>query len=615
MDAHRTQHPGLKRPIIGVGLIISVVVLLHGPSVRYGLLGDDYNHRAELREGEWSFRSLVMASHLGSQTRRVRMWWQEEADLYFFRPVAFFLMKLEYLIGGWRPAAMHAFSLVWTVICATLVLLLARSALGDTWWPALGGVLFVIHPANGYTGRWIASQNQQMATAFLLGGLLCYGCYARWWRGHDARERHRKRAGCLLGALVCFAAALGCRENSVVFAAVVIAGDWVVRPDRAKGRWHVHAILIALMLLYLLARYLTLGGWSMPGLPCAYPLAAPGFTRFVFDKLIYYLLGLFAYFPIVMEFDALGMLRSYPLWFYGAFAILVLLWAVLLWRFRQGRTVWLWLLLALIPLAPVLPLFPLSHHLYLASAGMAIAAVTMGQWIWGWALQRHRRARKVVHVGVVVLIVLQALAFTGVNVLYDLGLAGFSAASQLPVKEVKLLARPLQAGDRLFFVNLPWVGFNCIPGIEEAISVSSLRGYVLTFSPAFLRMDRHGYVKRVGPRQLRVWLDQDGYFSGPLGRTVLQAVSRTTPFQTGDTFTTPDFRVEVVRASESGIREFLFTFERPLDDPTYHFFFGSRGFSAYPLRFGPADSGSEEAGSQTDTVVPLSGTLSTRICP
>ena len=43
--------------------------------------------------------------------------------------------------------------------------------------------------------------------------------------------------------------------------------------------------------------------------------------------------------------------------------------------------------------------------------------------------------------------------------------------------------------------------------------------------------------------------------------------------------------IEIVRSSDSGVGELLFTFQRPLDDPTYHFFFGSRAHFAYPLRF------------------------------
>jgi len=578
-----------KRPFLGFALIVAVVLLLHGPSLRYGLLVDDYNHRAELRDGDFSFKSLVMASHLGGEDRRVRMWWQQEADLYFFRPVTFFLMKLEYTIAGWRPAVMHAFSLMWTVLCATLVMLLARGVLGDTWWPALGGVLFVLHPANCYTGRWIASQNQQMSTAFLLAGLYLYGYYACWWRGLDM-QAHRRKIIYLLGAFASFTAALCCRENSVVFAAVTIVGDWAVGPRDAKRRVHVHAVLFALMLLYLAVRYFTLGGWPTPKPPYAYPIAEPGFMRFLIDKFIYYWLGLFAYVPIFMEFDPLGVLRAYPVWFYGGFVLLVALWTFLLWRFRPRRMIRLWLLLALIPLAPVLPLYPSSHHLYLASTGMVIAAVCMGQSIWNWAIQRRIGIQRGVRIGVVVLIVLQAITFTGVNIAYDLGMAGFSAASQLPVKEVELLADRFKPEDRLFFINLPMLGFNCIPGIEEAVGVSSLRGYVLTFSPAFLRMDRQGYVERVGPNQLRVWLDTFGYFSGKLGRTVLQAVYRDAPFEVGETFQTPDFQVEVIRASKEGIGELLFTFARPLDDPTYHFFFGSPGFSAYPLRFNDYDS-------------------------
>ena len=57
-----------------------------------------------------------------------------------------------------------------------------------------------------------------------------------------------------------------------------------------------------------------------------------------------------------------------------------------------------------------------------------------------------------------------------------------------------------------------------------------------------------------------------------------------------------DFAVRITRGSASGIVELSITFMRPLDDPTYHFFFGSRLFDAYPLRFGP-DEGPAGGGS------------------
>jgi hypothetical protein len=130
------------------------------------------------------------------------------------------------------------------------------------------------------------------------------------------------------------------------------------------------------------------------------------------------------------------------------------------------------------------------------------------------------------------------------------------------------------------------MGINCIPGIEEATGVSPLKGYALTFAPEPLGMDRPGYVEPVGKNQLRVWLEDDGYFSGLAGKMMLQSLGRQRPFDVGETFSTDDFNVRVVRSSQAGVRELLFTFDAPLDDPTYHFFFGSRLFHAYPILFG-----------------------------
>jgi hypothetical protein len=111
-------------------------------------------------------------------------------------------------------------------------------------------------------------------------------------------------------------------------------------------------------------------------------------------------------------------------------------------------------------------------------------------------------------------------------------------------------------------------------------------------------MDRVGYVEQVGERQLRVWLEDEGYFSGLIGASMLEAVNRDRPFAVGERFSTDDFEVEVVRGSEAGIQEFLFTFERPLDDPTYHFFFGSQQGAAYPLRFGADGLGEKHGGDE-----------------
>ncbi|HSW44902.1 MAG TPA: hypothetical protein VLM89_04970 [Phycisphaerae bacterium] len=571
----------MKHLQLGIALIV-LVAALHGRSLTYGLMLDDNNHRAELRAGDWSLRSLVDASHLGGPQRRVGMWWQDEADQYFFRPVAFLLMRCEYVLGSWRPAVMHGFSLAWTAACGLLVMVLARSTGLRGFWPILAGGLFVLHPANTLTTQWIACQNEQMVTAFLLLGLLCYAQHAGW-RWSEYRLGHPGSRKWLVVSVLCFAAALGCRETGIVFLPLVLLGDFLFRRDGLGKRWGVYAVMVILLAGYFAVRHAMLGPLTIPGPPYAYLPSTPGFARFVVDKFVYYVLGLFALVPIV-GFAGMEQLRAQPAAFYGAFAVVAGTWGLLMAWLRPPKVVWLWLALAILPLGPVLPVFASSHHLFMASTGMVLAVVTVVQALWRIVADFAPRARRVARSMLSIAMGIYGLAALGLTLIGGAGLAGFFAISELPAREAVSLSRPFKPGDRLFFVNLPPLAFNCIPAIEESSGVRPLTGYALTFSPEFLGMDEPGYVERVGERQLRVWTAGSGYFGGLMGRSMLQAIGRDRPFATGEQFETPDFHVEVLRGDSSGTRDLLFTFVRPLDDPSYHFLVGSRQFTAYPLR-------------------------------
>ena len=118
-------------------------------------------------------------------------------------------------------------------------MLLTKAVLGDIRWAALAGVLFAIHPANYLTTGWIACQNEQMMTAFILAGLLCYGRYSQWQMNVDSPlllAATKRGAGYLIATIVCFIAALGCRENSILFPLFLVVGDFLARsPDGSSA--------------------------------------------------------------------------------------------------------------------------------------------------------------------------------------------------------------------------------------------------------------------------------------------------------------------------------------------------------------------------------------------
>jgi hypothetical protein len=149
-------------------------------------------------------------------------WWLPNVTLRFFRPVAFGLMKLTYALVGWRPAPMHAASLLWHfTVCALLLLFLRR--LGATRpQPWVVSALFAIHPAHVVTVQWIACQTELMVTAFLLGTTLCFGRF-RGWPGFGPAEPTARRSGGI-GWAIASAVLLpcwGCRENAIVFPLII----------------------------------------------------------------------------------------------------------------------------------------------------------------------------------------------------------------------------------------------------------------------------------------------------------------------------------------------------------------------------------------------------------
>lgn len=127
-----------------VGTIALFVLAGHIWSVNTGLYLDDHAHFEHLVRGDWSLHSAVEASKLGIVGDVLDLWGRREAGLKFFRPIAFWTMKLEYTLAGWRPAIMHVFSLTWHFVCCLLIATLTMRCLGRRFWATVAGSLMAI---------------------------------------------------------------------------------------------------------------------------------------------------------------------------------------------------------------------------------------------------------------------------------------------------------------------------------------------------------------------------------------------------------------------------------------------------------------------------------------
>jgi len=164
-----------------------------------------------------------------------------------FRPVQFFTFKIDLLLWGRNPLPLHALSLLLHAGSAFLLAwLLFR--LTRTRAVAFVSSLLFISRVNPQTVGWISAPD-----ALCLFFLLASACFlALVWEG---------RPGFLVGALVCYALALGSKEPAGVSAilvtlvfglsrrhkvwqkALVVGTFWLFLVGFCVLRWHLHAAL------------------------------------------------------------------------------------------------------------------------------------------------------------------------------------------------------------------------------------------------------------------------------------------------------------------------------------------------------------------------------------
>lgn len=577
--------------------IAALVCIAHGGSLQNGLWLDDHAHFQNLRRSDWSFSSAVRASRLEIVGEVMELWGQRREALWFFRPVAFWLMKLSYTLTGWQPAPMHAFSLLWHFGCAMLVGRLAARVLGGQRWGILAAMATAAHPGHCITVNWVACQTELMATFFLLAGTLSYARHAGWRHPvlsirpmeceSPAATRNEQTpsritlAGLL--AVACYAAALGCRENAVLFPVVCWLGDWAFR-TRRRGwlRWE-HLAMVAVLLGYFGLRWLSLGGFSLPSRPYAMTPADAGFLTFLSNKLVYYVAGMTRLVPVLPN----GMhdfVSTHSSLAYAGFAVNVAA-LLLIWRACQWTRTILWPLAWFFCfVAPVLPVFASGHHLYLPAPGVVLLMIA------GLAAiaANHRPAtgpRSRFRIGLAAgLVVFYSIAMTGMSVLSGrLFRSGTEREDQF-IAQVLDSGAELHEGDRLFFINLAYPCYYAVTAIENQTGLGELHGAALTFATDSFDAGPPAEITLLDHRRLSVRSHGDElYLGGKLGKTLLAMMGFDHMPGEGSSINSGEFTVTPISADEAGIREVVFTFREPMDSPRYHFFAGSPERITAPL--------------------------------
>lgn len=315
------------------------------PSLWAGLLLDDYGQRIIMLTKQdanpFEFYRMGSAQTEAQVQSGIQPWWKyPTSQLAFFRPVARWLMQVDYQLWPDSIWLMHLHSVLWYAALVAAVGLVYRRFTPVPIAAGFSAILFAVDAWHGGAVAWLANRNVLVAMTGSMLALLCYERRQWYWQ--------------LLGCLI-FALTMACAEAALAITGYFFAYEVFL----SKQRWPQRILRLlpyALIVVLWFAFWRRYGyGSAGPGFytdPATNPL---GFLQNMTYRLPAILFGQFA----LVAVEIFGVIES-TLWRPYALAgalIAVLIFVRLLWPLlqssAQARFYALGMLIAAIPICGV----------------------------------------------------------------------------------------------------------------------------------------------------------------------------------------------------------------------------------------------------------------------
>jgi hypothetical protein len=280
-----------------------------------------------------------------------------------FRPISSLSWGLDLLtwgrLGGEpTPLPFHLTNLLLHGLTAALLLLLLEPLIGR-WRAVAAGALFAVHPATVEDVAWVVGRADMLAFLFCLAALLSLRLRSGW-------QRH---LAVTLFALLAY----GAKEVAILLPGLALLLALREPPDRRRRLLPAVWLTAAAALAYLAVHVLVVG--SAKGFPVLFPGASPlERVQVALTVIAIYARILLWPHPLTVEYHWVGGAVPPLVWVAGLGVVAA---TAALCAAPRSRPVGLWMALLLLPLAPVVHLFPFfelvaERYLYLPSAAFCV---------------------------------------------------------------------------------------------------------------------------------------------------------------------------------------------------------------------------------------------------
>ena len=218
------------------------------PSLVSGLWMDDYRQRiimlTDITRNPFDFFRPGSPAVAELLQRGVIPWWTyPETKLSFFRPVAHWLMQLDYRLWPNDIPLMHLHSVLWYAALVALTGLTYRRLMSLPLAAGFAALMFALDAGHGGAVAWLANRNAMVAMAGSMLVLLCYRRTQWYW---------------LLAGCAIFAVTLGCAEAALAITGYLFAYEVFL----SRQRW---AVRMLRLLPYAVVAVLWLAFWHFHG--------------------------------------------------------------------------------------------------------------------------------------------------------------------------------------------------------------------------------------------------------------------------------------------------------------------------------------------------------------
>jgi hypothetical protein len=555
-------------------LLAALGMLLASPTLRDGMLGDDFIHLSFMLSPagpvqSGSFYGLFSfidgnPEHIQALKAKGQLtWWaSEHGHLAFWRPLTELTHGLDYLLWPQSPALMHLQSLLWYGLLILLLGKLYRAFMPSLLEANLATLLFAISSLHAFVIAWLAARNQLVAGCFTVLTITSF----HLWRSGAGRRHGWLAAAALALGLLSAEGALATMGYLVAYAVTLDTAPW-------RKRLAALAPLVAMVLMWRLI-YEALGygcagsgGYIDPG---SEPLRfAQALMLRLPAMLLAQLYGVSTALFITLNHPAqmvLALVATVAIALTGLAGHYFKLWSTPLARF--------WALGALLALVPVCAAQANDRLLLTAEIGLnGLLAM------WLTTVGTHRRLfhgwRSWAPKGVTLLLVaVHLMVYPLALVTWSIVIKGMSVGT-LQDEPLALTDAGDNPSTRVIVLNAP--------NPMLAYYYPYMRSHFGLSNPASLHVLAGGANEELSLRVLdehTIELSTRKGFMDWMSRDV-----DTEPFRVGDQVHLGHLNITVLAVSANGTPQTaLFRFERPLDDATWQFYaWQGNGFARYKL--------------------------------